>query len=240
MIVFNTGALAQSILLALIFGLFYLVGFDSFFEGTGLWQSYFIHLVVAFTYRVGLKGKLFWIIPTWLISLGLIVFANTQFHNDGMNNFLFQFLKVFNYVFPVLLAIRMILKLNSDFEAEFKKANLLLVNMNKTDAFFDEYKKEFWIQISHTFVYLNWVFLNFYSLYKIIFKNSITQDQFFNHYKLLIETMKNRVSIEKYKNKLEFYENEINGYFEKGQGVSSSDCLKVIAEVIETENSIFS
>ncbi|MFN3752686.1 hypothetical protein [Flavobacterium sp.] len=236
MVVFNISAFLQALIIVIILGIFYLVGFNSFFEGNGILQMYFIHLVVAFTYKAGMKGRLFWIIPTWLISLCFVLMAVMLFSNTGMNETVFKLIKGLNYFIILFLAYRMIFGLNADFVKEFRNANLVLKNINKTEEYFEQNKKEFWIQISHTFVYPNRFFLYGYPAYKIIFRNSVTQQDFAEHYRMLIDLIKDRLTILSNRAKLGSLSFAVDNYLKTGEYSHSSNSLKNIAEVIDLEN----
>lgn len=240
MVVFNIYAFMQALILALILGLFYLVGFDSFFEGKGFWQLYFIHFIVAFTYRAGMKGRLFWIIPTWLITIVLLLIINIDFHNDGMNPMWFNCLKFFNIAFPLYLAYRMIFGLDADFVKEFRKAQMVLQNINKTDDYFQNNKKEFWILISHTFVQPNQLYLYTYSLHKLIFKDSIPQSEFVEHYLTLIHLIRDRLSVESNKTELLRFDYTLSQFKQNGTYDHDSGSFKKLAAVIDLEVKAFS
>lgn len=235
MVVFNIYAFLQALILALILGVFYLVGFDSFFEGHGFWQLYFIHFVVAFTYRAGLKGRLFWIVPTWLITVVLLLFLNIDFHNDGMNPMWFNCLKFFNIAFPLYLAYRMIFGLDADFVKEFRKAQLVLQNINTTEEYFQNNKKEFWILISHTFVVPNRLYLHSYWLHKLIFNASVPQTEFVEHYLTLIHLIRDRLSVASNKTELLRFDYNLSQFKQNGTYTHENDSLKKLAAAIDLE-----
>ncbi|WP_298155150.1 hypothetical protein [Flavobacterium sp.] len=233
MVVFNIYAFTQAILVGLLLGLFYLVGWDN---DSGLLQMYLVYFLVAITYRSGMKGRLFWIIPTWLIALGFVFVFIGGYSNNSISPTLFRIVKILNYLFAMFLGYRMIFGLNAAFVKQYYQANLTLKNINSTDDYFVSNKKEFWAQVSHTFVYPNRFFLYVYPAYKLIFRGSVTKDDFIQHYDMLIHLIENRLVIPSNRHKLAGLSREIDRYNATSAYSHPSNALRNIAEVIDTEN----
>ncbi|WP_298140256.1 hypothetical protein [Flavobacterium sp.] len=189
MVVFNINALLQAIILGLIVGIIYLINPDA----ESIWVAYIPFFAVILTYSSGLKGKLFWIIPTWLIAVGtMFVFLKEHFHEDTTSNSIYIIL---NYIMLLYVSYRMFFADSRAFKKDFLKADLVLKNMNKTDDYFENNKKEFWAQISHTFVRPSFFYKKLNSVYNFVFRTNISQKEFVKHNLFLVQTIKNRLSL---------------------------------------------
>src|SRR4051812_30067434 len=107
MIVFNIYAFFQALLVCVVLFIFHLLGINNFDGGNGIWKMYIVHFVVALSYKSGLRGTLFFVIPTWAVSLIAVLVTVASYENlNGMNETTFTAIKVINYVFIFILAFR--------------------------------------------------------------------------------------------------------------------------------------
>lgn len=229
MIVFNINALVQVIFLAIVFGIIYLINPNA----QSIWFAYIPFFTVILTYKAGIKGKFFWIIPTWLVAVVIMfIYVKQHFTEDGIPDKIYTTL---NYIMLVYITIKMFFDASLAFKKEFQTADLILKNINKTDIYFENNKKEFWAQITHTFVRPSFFYKNFTSIYNTVFRTTISKIEFINHYLLLIETIKNRLSISSSLEKIERIESYLQSS-QKDEGINLDyGFLNRLAEVIDLE-----
>lgn len=242
MIVFNGNAVIQAIILALLGLLGYFLGIERFFDSFGdksgsIVGFYCIYAILYSTEIMGIKGKLFWI-PTWFLWLVFIFLFNLGYQSyfDPEDNLFNKIFHICNYFIPILLFYGMIRKLHNQFVSNFKNAHLVLANINKTDAWYENNKKQFWIELSHAFVRPGFVFLQFYPLYRFLFGNVITQEAFLEHYENLIALIKKRMTTSMNVAELNAFSMDIDNFKQTKSYSHSSGNLNAVAKVIDAEN----
>lgn len=229
MVVFNISALGQGLILALVFGVFYL--FNISIDKTSIWLVYIPFFTVILTYKAGLKGKLFWIVPTWLIAVvAMFIFLKVHFHEDTTSNSIYIAL---NYILLLYIIYRMFFDDSRTFKKDFLKADLVLKNINKTEDYYENNKKEFWAQISHTFVRPSFFYKKLNSLYNLVFRTNISQKEFVRHNLLLVQTIKNRLSLSSNTDKI----SGVESFLQRNKEGSNLnyDFLEELAKIIDYE-----
>lgn len=233
MIVFNLSALMQGIILALVFGAFYLLNID--ITKTSIWLVYIPFFTVILTYSSGMKGKLFWIVPTWLVAVvTMFVFIKQHFSEDTTSNSIYI---VLNYILLLYISYRMFFADSRAFKKDFLTADLVLKNLNKTDEYYENNQKEFWAQISHTFVRPSFFYKKLNSIYNFVFRTNISKKDFVRHNLLLVQTIKNRLSLPSNTDKINSIESFL-GRNREGNGLTY-DFLDDLAKIIDYEVSWF-
>lgn len=229
MVVFNIYALFQAIILGIIVGIIYLINPNA----ESIWVAYIPFFAIILTYKAGIKGKLFWIIPTWLIVVvAMFIYVRQHFTENNISDKIYIAL---NYIILLYTTFKMIFDASLSFKKDFQTADLILKNINKTDSYFENSKKEFWAQITHTFVRPSFFYKNFTSIYNTIFRTSISKREFINHYLLLIETIKNRLSITSNFEKILRVESYLKSNQRDEDTSLDFDFLDRLAEIIDME-----
>ena len=116
-------------------------------DKASIWLVYIPFFTVILTYSAGLKGKLFWIVPTWLVAVGLmVVFLKEHFYEDTTSNSILHCPKLYT------ITLRFLSNVFADsraFKKDFLKADLVLKNMNKTDDYYETIKKSSGLNIAY-------------------------------------------------------------------------------------------
>ncbi|MCJ8154525.1 hypothetical protein MKJ01_12195 [Chryseobacterium sp. SSA4.19] len=108
-IIFNFGALIQAVTVGLFGFFFYKLGFWNFISGLNLSMhnkniiiSYGVFLLLVITYKLGARGKIFFI-PTWILILIFIFIENFGNGNEQIDNGFNTTFTYSNYILPIIL-----------------------------------------------------------------------------------------------------------------------------------------
>lgn len=138
MIIFNLGALIQAVVTFVIGFLCYQLGLWEFIKSLDLSMHnkniitfYGIFFILAITYKLGAKGKVFFI-PTWILLLLLIFIHN--FGNDGeVKNWLNSTFTIINYILPIILFLGTFVWLSKDKKEEVSALEAPVSNSNESN-----------------------------------------------------------------------------------------------------------
>jgi hypothetical protein len=135
-IIFNFGALIQAVTVGLFGFFFYKIGLWNFVNELSLSMhnkniiiSYGVFLLLAITYKLGARGKIFFI-PTWILILIFIFIDNFGNRNEQIDNGFNTIFTYSNYILPIVLFLLTFLfvtkKQGESLEAkENKETNLI-------------------------------------------------------------------------------------------------------------------
>jgi hypothetical protein len=203
MIVFNTAAFIQALILAIILLIFNLFGLLDFSRSESkivqFFWLYMLYFYLFLSKKVGLNGTLFWI-PTWFLCLVFIFLSNFTYFNfyDDSKNFSFKFITVINYILPIYFLYRMIIY--DDFKKAFELSSIIL---NQLPINPQENLKNYWANVSHAIVEPSFLFKYYYFGYRFLKKNPVQEKELLEHYIKLLNKIKDKVTIDNDKEYLE-------------------------------------
>lgn len=109
MIIFNLGALIQTIVVVLIGFVLYQLGIIDYIDNfqlnsnnKGILACYGVYLIAVITHKFGVKGRIFFV-PVWIICLFLIFITNLAYKGDILDSKNDRILTYINYVVPIIL-----------------------------------------------------------------------------------------------------------------------------------------
>jgi hypothetical protein len=229
-IIFNTAAFLQVLVLALVLGFLYLINLEGLFVHLGIhdavgmsFLSYLSFFIIAPMHRRGIQGHVFFL-PTWFIALTAPLFFAWMERQTA----------VFwiTALISVVLWLRFALKNGAFFIAEYAKANAALQQLKYMKAITDDESKTYWIVASHVFFRPSFLFLYANGLRKLVFRNSVTMEQFVQHYREFIPALKNTVE-----HKAQFEQlTEIDASFNRPNYDHTPGTLDKIAAIITAHN----
>lgn len=236
MIVFNTHAFYQAIVLAAGIYIAYLLKLDDFLSHkisdwiAILAMCYIAFFFLCYTELKGIKGKVFWT-PTWFIfTLIIIVY--------GFLKIEYIYLKYINLLLAVYLLYFYLKKFNMKFIEDFSKANTALNTLNTNEQLFINNKKEFWRQLSHAFIFPSNIFLFLHPVYKKVFKNSVSQEFFINHYFMFTNLIADKATKNYSRKDIRKFHASLEQYFKTGKYTHRLGSLTNLARIIDYENGL--
>jgi len=110
MIIFNLGALIQTIVAVLIGFILYQLGIIDYVENNfqlndnnkGILACYGVYLIAIISHKLGAKGRVFFI-PVWIICLFLIFITNLAYKGNILDSNNDKILTYINYIVPIIL-----------------------------------------------------------------------------------------------------------------------------------------
>ena len=229
-IIFNWYAVLQGLILGALYAILYYLNIDGLFsyfeipEGVGhALLCYPAFFIVSAMDMNGIKGRLFFI-PTWVILLAAPVIAISAYHGPG--------LYWCSRILSPLLLLYFIIRKNRRFNANFEKAQLALHEMQKLPIETAEERRIFWMLASHAYFKPSWFYLYGNPVFRLIFQNSPTLDQFAAHYRRLIPLIQQQVTAQEQLYKLRGFELQLG--HEKYK--HNTGYLNNIAEIIDAKN----
>ncbi|MDX2361267.1 MAG: hypothetical protein QNK23_10705 [Crocinitomicaceae bacterium] len=223
-LIFNIQAIFQAILGVVVVGLLHLLlslfGLD--YDMIGGTREAFVSLLIiayiaAYTDAKGLKGKLFYL-PAWIVFiLGAILVFNMTYgesrynHDTGLNvKENLAFLQSFLYGTSLLIALIHIRKSKAHLRKVWTEQKEHLNSLKAAVQEYNEIPVDFWVIASRVYFKPSIFFLYNNGIWKLLFSNSIDENEFLEYYRDFINLIDLDTLDEEHRNNMSILKSALN------------------------------